>query len=298
MMNDETSEITLLFANVAGADKLYRALGEDKALSSITFCLDRLADIVKRHNGCVIDTQKERLMSSFSSPDGAFQAACDMQSYMDANMTAGPIQLAINVAFHFGLARVAQSNVRGEAVAITGLLLSKAKTGQILTSAQTTINLSDDLVAKTKSIDLSDIEITQGQVSVFEVKWHDDNASDDIIASLNAEDSYLWLRYQDQEVKFGIGDQVTIGRELSSGLVVDVTKASRLHATVMHKDGKFYLLDQSSNGTFVRTQDGKEVYLEGEELMLWGTGVISLGQSVSVDSEQLIAFLCQEKHSV
>jgi hypothetical protein len=37
--------------------------------------------------------------------------------------------------------------------------------------------------------------------------------------------------------------------------------ASRAHCRLEYNRGKFILVDQSTNGTFVCTQDGKEVYL-------------------------------------
>ena len=47
------------------------------------------------------------------------------------------------------------------------------------------------------------------------------------------------------------------------------------------------LIDQSTNGTFVKTPEGKEVYLRREELPLWGEGSISLGEVIAPGNAHL-----------
>jgi pSer/pThr/pTyr-binding forkhead associated (FHA) protein len=69
--------------------------------------------------------------------------------------------------------------------------------------------------------------------------------------------------------------------------------ASRHHAQIVYRKGKFVLIDQSTNGTFVKAQGGKEVYVQQEEAPLSGSGFISLGKAVTVDNEHLIYYSCQ-----
>ena len=47
---------------------------------------------------------------------------------------------------------------------------------------------------------------------------------------------------------------------------------------------------QSTNGTFVKNSDGKEVYLRREELPLMGNGVISLGLKTDQEDPHQIYF--------
>ena len=57
--------------------------------------------------------------------------------------------------------------------------------------------------------------------------------------------------------------------------------------------GKFVLVDQGTNGTYVSSGSGEEVYLRREEMVLRGQGSISLGKPVadSVEAE-LIHYEC------
>ena len=83
---------------------------------------------------------------------------------------------------------------------------------------------------------------------------------------------------------------ITIGRSEESDFPVIRKTVSRIHARIEHRLGRFLLIDESTNGTFVRMLDGKEVYLKHQELPLWGQGVLSLGEPFSVESPALIEF--------
>lgn len=83
-----------------------------------------------------------------------------------------------------------------------------------------------------------------------------------------------------------------LGRALDCDLMIHSDLASRYHATITYQNGKFIINDQSTNGTFVRSQSGKEVYVHGEQAHLTGTGFISLGKSVNMTDEDLIHFSC------
>ncbi|VAW91315.1 Adenylate cyclase [hydrothermal vent metagenome] len=84
-----------------------------------------------------------------------------------------------------------------------------------------------------------------------------------------------------------------LGRAKDCDLMVKSDLSSRHHAQLVYRKGKFVLIDQSTNGTFVKAQGGKEVYVQGEETPLSGSGFISLGKAVTVDNEHLIYYSCQ-----
>ena len=76
-------------------------------------------------------------------------------------------------------------------------------------------------------------------------------------------------------------------------MVCKTKLASRTHATIEYTRGKFNLSDQSSNGTYVTTDDGETIHLRRNELMLWGSGFIGLGEEVTKETEgNLIRYSC------
>ncbi|MEM7504962.1 MAG: FHA domain-containing protein, partial [Pseudomonadota bacterium] len=60
--------------------------------------------------------------------------------------------------------------------------------------------------------------------------------------------------------------------------------ASREHARVECRRGKFILTDQSTNGTYVQTEEGP-AYLRREELQIGGSGKIALGRELHEATE-------------
>ncbi len=74
---------------------------------------------------------------------------------------------------------------------------------------------------------------------------------------------------------------LTLGREPTNTVVLPDARASRHHARIEFRDGVFVLQDRSSNGTFVRQENGSAVLLHQEEMVLHGTGVIGFGHDLS-----------------
>jgi hypothetical protein len=70
---------------------------------------------------------------------------------------------------------------------------------------------------------------------------------------------------------------LTMGREESNDIVLSVSTASRRHAEVRYRNGAFYLIDRSANGTFVYDETGRELYVEEAECKLGSSGAICPG---------------------
>ena len=68
------------------------------------------------------------------------------------------------------------------------------------------------------------------------------------------------------------------GRTSGSDLMVDDGAVSREHAEFTRRKGSIYLVDRSTNGTYVRPQFGKARHLHREEFLLEGSGEFSLGR--------------------
>jgi predicted component of type VI protein secretion system len=66
--------------------------------------------------------------------------------------------------------------------------------------------------------------------------------------------------------------------------------ASREHARIECRRGKFILTDMSTNGTYVQTPEGPS-YLRREDLVLSGEGRIALGRELS-EATEYVVFTC------
>jgi hypothetical protein len=105
----------------------------------------------------------------------------------------------------------------------------------------------------------------------------------------------LRLRFDDREL---VVDErpssITIGRAEENDVVVKGRLSSRLHARIEIGRSKFVLIDQSTNGTFVQTDDGEELFIRQDILQLKGQGMIGLGCLPQQDSQHTIHFTCEE----
>jgi adenylate cyclase len=105
----------------------------------------------------------------------------------------------------------------------------------------------------------------------------------------------LRLRFDDREL---VVDErtssITIGRAQENDVVVNGHFSSRLHARIVIGRSNFVLIDQSTNGTFVQTGDGEELFIRQDVLQLKGQGVIGLGCLPENGSQHTIHFTCEE----
>jgi hypothetical protein len=88
--------------------------------------------------------------------------------------------------------------------------------------------------------------------------------------------------------------QITIGRADENDVVIRGNLISRIHARIEISRGKFLLIDQSTNGTFVNALDGEESFVRRDSMQLKGVGMIGLGKVPEADSPQTIRFVCEE----
>ena len=105
----------------------------------------------------------------------------------------------------------------------------------------------------------------------------------------------LRLRFDDREL---VVDErpssITIGRAEENDVVVNGHLSSRLHARIVIGRSSFALVDQSTNGTFVQSGDGEDVFIHHDILQLKGQGMIGLGCLPEQGSQHTIHFACEE----
>lgn len=76
----------------------------------------------------------------------------------------------------------------------------------------------------------------------------------------------------------------SIGLDPASGLRIELPFMSRCHARIERERQYFMLVDESSNGTFVRSEDETVCHVHRGRFRLWGAGMLSFGQPISLES--------------
>jgi pSer/pThr/pTyr-binding forkhead associated (FHA) protein len=103
------------------------------------------------------------------------------------------------------------------------------------------------------------------------------------------------LRFDDREVLVGERHpSVSVGRGEDKDIVVTGERVSLMHARIEFSGNKFVLIDQSTNGTYVQSADGKESFIRRGSSQLTGQGMIGLGARPRQGSTHTIGFTCED----
>ncbi|HDP89355.1 MAG TPA: FHA domain-containing protein [Thioalkalivibrio sp.] len=85
-------------------------------------------------------------------------------------------------------------------------------------------------------------------------------------------------------------DGFVMGRGDNCDMVINASHVSRRHARIEWRMGDFVLVDESRNGTYVSTPQQEAIHLRHEEIVLTGSGIISLGAPIDADAAHLIHY--------
>lgn len=80
-----------------------------------------------------------------------------------------------------------------------------------------------------------------------------------------------------------------LGRSSQCFACFDSSYVSRQHAKLYFDNNNYYLVDNSMNGTYVKSDDG-EVFVTKEKAVLRGSGVISLGVPFEHSQDNIIHY--------
>jgi len=289
-------EVAILFADVVGSTQLYDRFGDTKASETVAVCLDTMKDATHQYSGTVIKTIGDEVMSTFPSVDQAMGAAVLMQKRISAdNKKEENIPVSIRIGCHFGPVVQEQNDIFGAAVHTANRMTSQAKARQIIISGDTVSLLSPELRKQTRQIDVATVRGRLDEVALFELLWNPEEATS-MLPTIEWENrdrkaSRLILSFRDRSVQ--VNDQrksINIGRADDNDLVIKGNLISRIHAKIEMRRGKFVLIDQSTNGTFVQNVQGEERFIRRDTTELLGEGIIGLGRAEQPGSSLAIHF--------
>ncbi len=284
----------ILFADIASSTELYDTLGDARAMAIIESVLDQARIAVLAHEGRVVKTIGDEVMAVLSSADEGMLAASDIQLRIAGMPVTDNHKLAIRIGFHYGPAIEERNDYFGDAVNVAARMTALAKGGQIITNAETVAALSPLLSQSTRDLYSMPVPGKQEEIRICEVIWQDGEeltmmTSRDVPVS--EWESKLVVRYASREIVMSSRHAtVTMGRDAVNELVIGDRKASRMHGRIECRRGKYYVVDQSTNGTFVTIEDDAEIVLKREQLMLRGRGHISFGHASAEPGAELVHF--------
>ncbi len=278
-------EVAIVFADVVGSTQLYEQFGDTRASETVAGCLEIMKDATHQHGGTVIKTIGDEVMSTFDTVDDAMGAAVMMQTRITAETRKeGGIPVSIRIGCHFGPVVQEQNDIFGAAVHTANRMTSQAKARQVIISGETVKKMGTDLQRQTRQIDVATVRGRLDEVALYELLWNPEEATS-MLPTIEWEHkerkiSRLVLSFRDKSIELSDKRKsVSIGRADDNDLVIKGNLISRIHAKVEMRRGKFVLIDQSTNGTFLQDIQGNEVFVRRDSRELHGEGTIGLGRA-------------------
>ncbi|HTT01839.1 MAG TPA: adenylate/guanylate cyclase domain-containing protein [Steroidobacteraceae bacterium] len=294
-------ELAILFADVVGSTRLYELMGDLRARDMVAICIEVMRGATEQHQGTVIKTMGDEVMASFPSADQALNAAAQMQQQISkhSQLKVEGQPVAIRVGSHFGPVVLENRDVFGATVHTANRMTSQAKAGQVMTTAAMVERLSPQWRAAVRQIDIATLKGQGNEVALYEVLWQTEDVTSMVpaiaLASKSGPAVRLRLRFQERDLVLDDHHtSIAIGRAEDNDVVIQGNLISRIHARIEINRHKFVLIDQSTNGTFVQTDDGEEAFVRRDSLQIKGKGMIGLGKLPEPDSPQTIRFVCEE----
>lgn len=290
-----SSKLAVLFADICGSTSMYDTLGDGLARRLIASCIALMVEEVTAQHGVLIKTIGDEIMCSFPTAESAFKAACAMQNRVKNNRFENGTVIRVRIGFHFGEVICEGNDVFGDTVNVAARIASLAKADKILTSQNVVDSLPRMLQYKTQPIMSAELKGKQEETAIFMVEWQEDEERTRIsfVPAMRKPEAVheLTLSYANHTYKVNKDRKsLVVGRGDSCDIVVPCNFASRQHARFELRAGKFSIVDQSTNGSYVRSEQGNVTHITNQEMILQNSGAISLGQKFSDKPTELIVF--------
>jgi adenylate cyclase len=297
-------ELAILFADVVGSTRIYEVMGDTRARELVLTCVEIMRHATEQNQGTVIKTIGDEIMATFPTANDALNAGSRMQHdiRMHSELSIEGQPIAIRIGGHFGSVVVENRDIFGAAVHTANRMTSQAKAGQIMVTSSMVQRLAPEWRSAVRQIDVATLRGKTSEDELYEVLWQKEDATSMLPAiALGAisrdkqKFKRLRLKYQNQEVVLDESrSNVAIGRAEENDLVIKGNLISRLHARIELTRSKFFLVDQSTNGTFVTTREGEESFVRRDTMQLKGEGFIGFGRAPETNSPQALKYICEE----
>jgi len=293
-LDTDPKTMAVLFADIAGSTKLYDTLGDTQAKQMVDECIALMRGIATQYGGRVVKSIGDEVMCVLPDADSGCLAATDMQIKIMELPAVSNVKRAIRAGFHAGPVIEENNDVFGDTVNLAARMAGVAKAMQIITTRATVEMLSPLLRKSSRSIAALSVKGKGDDVEVCEIFWQGDDELTTMGSSTASPLSLAVLR-----LKYGALEMVldkpnvsiVLGRDVGCNIAVADRMASRHHARIERRRDKFYIVDQSTNGTYVVFAGEAEIALRREEVMLRGAGRIAFGRSVTQGDEGTVEFV-------
>lgn len=287
--NSEASAI--LFVDICESTQLFEKLGDTRALAMTSGCLKQMERCITQEGGVVQQAQGDGFLCTFFTAEAALQATQSIQ-----NLTQnGP--LSVHAGLHFGPMILRESAIYGDAVNVAARMLELAKKGETIISEDAWRQLPREKQAQLRTLGRVTIKGKSGLIKIFLAT---PQALDQTLVQFPYEtntNGWAVLKIDDGRQVYRVkaaASNFVLGRHGDCDLIINQKYVSRHHATIESMRGKFFLVDHSTNGSYVNEDNQPYKFLRREMLQLHGQGTISLGVDPVQSPACIIRYECDD----
>ena len=293
-----TNQLTILFADIAGSTRLYDTFGDFKARELISDCLSHLKELVRENEGTVIKTIGDEVLCTFLTPNHAAETARQMHEEISFDPKMVQANIHLRIGFHHGEVICEPGDVFGDAVNVAARMVALAKSDQIITNKETLALMKLSLKRRVRMVDRTRVRGKDDVMEIHELIWGkpeqmtmSNTFTEEMIASLTSDMDFLQIRFQRHRILVDHERPIlTMGRGVANHLVINDPLVSRVHARIELQRNRFMLIDQSTNGTFLKPLNEDPILLRRDAIQLEDEGLIGLGQKVSEEDPVAVCY--------
>ncbi len=282
-MSAKQVKTIVMFADISGSSALFERLGNKEAMHTVERCLKRMSRSIEGYRGKTLQIIGDELLARFDSAEDACQAAIDMQQRIADLPPVSGHKLNIRIGIHAGTVNEVEGKISGEVVTNTARIAGISRSTQILGSSTLVEELAKHNIHTAKlAPELGSITENGARIQLYYIEWPAHGIFPESLGpkSILLAGTRLCLRYRGKTHILDESNPVlTLGRDLNNNLIIEDRKASRQHARIEKRENGCYLIDSSSNGSFVSINGRQEIMLRKHELQLEGSGRICFGSS-------------------
>lgn len=299
-MASKKQYLGVVCAKLVGTGQLYEDQGETTARELVSRTFDLLFEVVHRDNGRVSESVGDEIIATFGDIEHAARAAQGMHRALVSSDSHGSQNnpMALRVSVEFGQVVVEGNVVHGDVVDRATRLAGQAQPGQTVMTRGSAKQLSNTLQ---QSLQAHGSSTAAGSTdnTVVTLDWrdpqdppHGGSSSAGTTATPDGLNT-IHLRHHSTRIDLTSNrPSAVLGRSPICDIKTDEVLSSRQHVRIELRHEVYYVIDQSTNGTYVRTADGEEFCLSNEALPIEGDLEISLGRSFADDPQDIVYLQC------
>lgn len=296
--------VTVVFADLCESTGVFESLGNAKATQAITRLTHWIGTVCTSQNGQVVKNLGDGVLMVFQSNVAAVDAVMEMQREHTERIRSWPEQLQMRLKI--GMARgdvvVQDGDYFGDAVNVAARLSDLSGPDQILGTESVIDGLPSHSTVRSRCMGAIPIRGREEACVVYRIEWQSDMGTEffTMPASLTPsatvkaahEEGVLQLTWLDTQATFTSAEvPVYLGRSAEAQFMVSDPRVSRLHAKISWQQGKFFVEDVSSFGTWIRFDGSREVIsLRRTDCVLLASGEFALGAAFEDLAIPIVSF--------